>query len=249
MDEDIAIISLDVFKPKKQKPPQYKFYNTYKVDEYTIDGEFLRRWDSPQQAADHYGISRSAIRSCARGNQLSVSKIGKIFLKEGEDISERLKAIDNQEAFSRAKPTNVPIRQYDIEGKFIQFYPNICVAADRNNLQTYTISNIAKGTHLISSDGKIFLRDGESIEHRLELIKQYNYDNSLDKSVDMYSRKGTLLKHWRSIKEAAAHFNISTIPIIDTCFGRQNFCKGLIFLFSGEDINERLKRIKRKKHV
>lgn len=249
MDEDIVIMSFDDFKPKKQKPPQYKFYNSYKVDEYTIDGEFLRRWDSPQQAADHYGISRSAIGSCARGKQLSVPKIGKIFLKEGEDISERLKTIDNQGAFPGAKPKSVPIRQYDIKGKLIQVYPNICVAADSNNLQAHTIRGIAKGTHLISSDGKIFLRDGESIEHRLELIKQYNYNASLDKSVDMYSQKGTLLKHWHSVKEAAAHFNISAIPIIDTCFDRQNFCKGQIFLFSGEDINERLKRIKRKKHV
>ena len=63
----------------------------------------------------------------------------------------------------------------------------------------------------------------------------------MDKSVDMYTRKGRLIRHWKSVKEAAEHFGISALPIIDVCFGKQRLCKGKIFLFSGDDINKRLK--------
>ena len=64
------------------------------VREYTLDGEFIKMWNSVNQIATAFGTSYSAIRSCIRGKRLSVK--GRIFLQGLDKVEDRMLLIQKE---------------------------------------------------------------------------------------------------------------------------------------------------------
>jgi len=248
MSDDIVMLSLDDFaKLKNKKPVKHRksYYN--QIDEYTIDGVYVRTWQNSNVIGEFYGISSCHIRECVNGKILSIEKIGKIFLKENSDIKQRLKEIEASKLHPTGKAARIVVKEYNLKGNLVMVYPSISIAADYHKKHCYTLYSIINGKRLCTDDGKIFLREGQSIEERLEMIKQRNYNECMGKSIDMYSLKGTPNGHFRNASDVAERFNISALSVIDSCLGVTKQCKGNIFLFSGDSIKERLKQIKQKK--
>lgn len=248
MDEDITIISADDFTSIGNKPPvKHRKSYFHGVDEYTLDGQYVRTWETYAAIGDAYGVSRGIISDCVKGSSLIVNKIGRIFLKEGADINERLEKIGSSHISPDRRALVVPVKEYDLKGKLITIYPSISFASSHCGHCNTVIKKVMKGKKLCTSDGRIFLRDGMDIKARLELIRQRDYNKNMDRSIDMYSYKGTPNGHFRNAAEAAEKFHVSMLSILDCCLGVTDRCKANIFLFSGDSIKERLETIKQKK--
>lgn len=247
MSEDTVVMSFDDFQKADKPAIKHRRSYYYRVDEYTLEGEYLKTWESCSQASNVLNINKATIGKCVRGITLEISKVGRIFLKEGADINERLKAIDNFKVSPDNKASKITVKEYDLKGNLTAVYPSICFAANFNHIAYRTIHNINEGKKLHTDDGKIFLFDGNGIKERLEAIRQRDYNSNLDRSIDRYSLKGTPNGHFRNAKEVAERFHISVLSVLDCCLGVTNSCKANIFLFSGDSINKRLKLIKQEK--
>jgi hypothetical protein len=100
---------------------------------------------------------------------------------------------------------------------------------------------------LFSKNKRIFLFKGASIQQRLEQIKQHKYNEAMPNSIDEYTIKGKLSKHWKNAADISENYGFPVHKILDSCFGNINSYKGKIFLFSKDSIRKRLKVIKSKK--
>lgn len=69
--------------------------------EYALDGTFITAWSNSNAAAKAYGIAGSNIRKCSRGEITTIG--GRIFLRHGEGINERLAKINNRKHKSKTE--------------------------------------------------------------------------------------------------------------------------------------------------
>lgn len=252
MSEDTVIMDLSEFQ--NREPPKINHRKSYygRIEEYTIDGTYIRTWENSAEAAEYHNVIGGTISRCCAGGALIVNKLQRIFIKEGDSIESRLDEIEKRVYHtSTRKPVKVAVEEYDINGNFIKAYESITEIQNcKNPVQAPTVRNVCSGKLLYSKIGKrIFLYSGASIKVRLEMIKQARYDAAMNKSVDEYSKDGELIKHWKSVSDITAEYDIPPVKILDCCSGESNSVKRKIFLFSGESIKKRLKRIKSKKKI
>lgn len=248
MNEDPVIIDFSDFLNRNSPKTSHRKSYYGRIEEYTIDGIFIRNWESAAEAAECYNVSNVRISECVRGRTPAVYKIQRIFIREGESIIERLNELDEIETNSKNKPSKVAVDEYDIKGNYIKSYDSISAI---NDACPDVVRKVCTGKILFSKIGKrIFLYKGSSINERLELIKQEKYNSYLSKSINEYNKNGskiiTVLKHWKSVSDITAEYGISPNKILDCCFGNINYIKNKIFLFSGDSIKKRLKVISSK---
>lgn len=245
MSEETVVTNLSDFGPIE--PSGHRKSHFFTVDEYTIDGMFIRTWDSMSLAADKLGISIQAISHCVRGLTLYISKIERIFLKSGDSIEERLKLIDKDETMKQisGKRYNIEVDEYSLNGKILNRYDSITKAATINHTSNTAIMDCCRGDILFYRD-RIYLHRDASIKERLELIRQKKYIQNLYRSIDEYACNGRLLASYRNASEVSNKYGISVNKILDCCFGNISNIYTKIYLFSGDNIKERLKTLKKK---
>lgn len=247
MNEDTVFHTLEDFEEFQNKNIIHHRESPYgRIEEYDLKGEYIRTWDSSGEIANHYGIHKGPVAECARGDHLFIHKIGRIFLREGADIKERLALIEKRICIG--KSTGIKIDQYDIRGNLVKVWASLAEAGETGTYPK-TIKSVCVGKKLYDCKKRIWLLHGQSIEARLELIKQQEYQKAMRKSIDEYSKEGFITKHWKNASSVANEYGIPITKILDSCLNKSNSVKGKIFLFSGENIEERLKRIKSKKKI
>ena len=240
-------IELNFFKPLNKTPPKIKHKRGYygKIDEYTLDGIYIRTWLSSKEIGEHFNISHTTILRCCHEKILIVEKIGRIFLFENDDIKLRLHKIEKQNKntfLGQNKAYKLAIDEYDIQGNLVRLWDSISEIGYRKK-----VINCCLGKTLHTKNNEIYLFHGDDINLRLKLIEEKKYQDAMSKSIDEYSTDGKLIKHWKQIENIRLEYNIPSHKIIDSCFGNINSINKRIFLFSGDSINKRLKIIKSKK--
>ena len=245
MSEETVVTNMSDFEAPE--PVKHRKSHYFTTDEYTLDGVFIRNWDSMAMAAEHHDTSTSVISACVLGKILCISKIGRIFLRSGDDIQARLELIDWAESKKDifGKKHAIEVDEYDLKGKILNRHDSITKAATANHASSASISDCCKGVTLFFRD-KIYLFNGASIKERLELIRQKKYLQNFHRSIDEYSRTGKLLASYRNVSEITDKYGISAYKILDCCFGNIVHIYTKIYLFSGENIKERLKQLKEK---
>lgn len=76
----------------------------------------------------------------------------------------------------------------------------------------------------------------------------YNLAYSVGKTVEQYSKEGTLIKVFNTIADASKELKIPTTNISKCCKGTTLTSNGYIFLYSGESILSRLSMMQLRKH-
>ena len=146
------------------------------VREYTLDGEFIRMWNSVNQVATAFGVPHSTIHSCIRGKRLSVK--GRIFLQDLNKVEDRILAIqkekERQELIKSAEEEYKKICQinvYTSSGQFLRTCYSITEASKIYDIPKGTIeSNLRRQAYV--TNGLCFLRSDEDIDDRLKKIKK-----------------------------------------------------------------------------
>lgn len=178
--KDIVVFDLSDFpKPnmsEKDKPNYYK-----PVNEYTLEGVYIKTWKSPAVARRAYKMPHGYINQCCRGNILYIKKYGKIFLYKGDDINKRLK--DIQQSNNNSKAPHFNIKVYNKRGRLLSTYPSLGKASDKYHISPRMIRNCCSGNRLIIKD-YIFLFETGDIKERLHLIKQKEeFDAAIEKEI------------------------------------------------------------------
>ena len=239
--EETVELSFDASEFKEQKSVQHRDSYYGRILEYDMDGTFIRAWRSAAEAALHHGMSSHGLYLCLAGNTLFVNKLKKIFLHEGESIEDRLARIDSESCNPNKKASRIAVDEYDLEGKLICKHASITEAATLIHRSTSAIVRCCRGKSL-SMVNRIFLFHGDSIKARLELIQQKEVEEAVKMSVNVYNLKGKFLQAFKTPVEAAEKYGLSPIKVVWCCMGKTESYNGKIFLFSGNSINNRLKK-------
>ena len=179
--EDVVILSLSDFpKPDMSQKDKPNYYNP--VNEYTLEGVYVKTWKSPAIAARAYGITPRLVNTCCKGIPLFIEKYGKIFLYKGDSIDKRLEAIEQQEK-NRIRATHLRIEVYSKVGKLLSCYPSLSRASFKYGISAKYIRDCCSGKRLFVKD-YIFLFEGGNIKERLNLIKQKEeLDEAIEKEI------------------------------------------------------------------
>lgn len=123
--------------PEKRKPEKVIQKIAIKVDQFTLDGKFVKRWPSIKEAERQLKIVN--ISSLLRGVGKSIGgfkwKYVDIYVKKGTNIS---KSID----------------QFTMQGKFIKTWPSIESASKKLNIVRSGISGCLNGSNKSSGNFK-----------------------------------------------------------------------------------------------
>ena len=116
------------------------------VLQYSIEGEFIKRYDKIQNAADALNISKKGIQECCIGRQKSA--YGYIWKYEDPTYVRKC----NRDL---KKCGALNVRQYTLEGELVSEYESINEAARRTGVNPVTISHCCKNKQ-VSSGGYIW---------------------------------------------------------------------------------------------
>lgn len=67
-------------KENHKNPNRKNNYHKVKVIQETLDGEFVKEWNSIKEAADYYNVSPAAVGHCVRG--IHSSSLGFVWRKK-----------------------------------------------------------------------------------------------------------------------------------------------------------------------
>lgn len=253
MEDSTVELSFDDFKDIKPG----EVHKKAPIAEYTLNGKLIKVHKNLHQACVSTQASPSMITNCCRGLTLTSRKIQRIFLYGGDSIKQRLDKIKDEGCFR--DPTRIvtnPIREYTVDGVFLKTWCNVKAAAD-----AFSISHHALTKHLKNPDkplkGRFFLFKDDKIEKRVEAwvkkeqkrLEKGSLVNCAEEvcSIDVYTSDGEFLKTCKSAKEASSIYEISSTSICNQLYGHALVTRGLMFLHHGEDIQERLNKVKNRK--
>ena len=187
-----------------------------KVFQYSLDGKFLREFESVADAASEYNTRREKIRACFTQRAYSVS---------GFIWKDKLTTITDEE--KELAKTKIPILQYALDGTFIREHESTldaCYALDKKK---------GNGDSAICA----VLRGRErSIYGFIWKYKTDNYPLKIDglkplcRKVAQYSKDGKFIKEFKSITEAAKQLG-SVGTIHNCCSGKIKSAYGYIWKF------------------
>ena len=257
-DNTIEFSMEDLPVMKDRTPTKRRDQLVKPIVEYTSDGIFVAAYNSAKEAFEATGINSSYISSVCRGKPLWTGKNTghRIFLFRGDDIADRIAAIDKvREDYLFKHPTvhGKEVYEYTLGGRFLCKHPTHTIAAALHKTTSRIITNCCKGIRLFH-EKRIFLYADGNIKERVKQVKAELYRLSHKRpkyrEVDEYSLDGKFIKAYPSASAAARECGIHVSNICRCCsgiggYGRQNLTTGgRIFLWVGDSISDRLELIK-----
>ena len=146
------------------------------VNQYTLEGKFLRTFESIENASSETGILSSNICATCRGNHDHKSA-GMYLWKYNYGSIENIKPIFNE--------SKKCVAQYTLDGKLIKVFSSVSIASKEINAfkGRHEISKACNG-QLASSQGFMwrFVKDNIVLQN----IEKYEYHGSSVKKIHMY---------------------------------------------------------------
>lgn len=199
------------------KKQRYKW--SKKVFQYDLNGNFIRTWYCIMDAIRALNLplrARDDITCCCKcadyGKNLNVrlTAYGYIWLYDN-DIEERLRLIKKH-----SRNNIQPVIQYTLDGKFVNQFPSYVDAAkymlkkhkcDFINM-CRSIASCCNGAR-ITSYGYIWLKQGDDIQKRLELVKG-NLVGVVTRTVYQFTLDGKFIAKYDSLTKACEAIGVGS---------------------------------------
>ena len=136
--------------------------------------------------------------------------------------------------------------EYDEHGVYLRTYKSIAETAFMTGVERKCIYRCCKGGSRIVSKPirRIFLYRGDDIEERMALIEEIERSNyKYPKTIREYTLKGAFLRDFINKAQAARLTGLSDVEIGKCLRGTILYVGERIFLYSKDDIKERVKKI------
>ena len=168
------------------------------VVQLSLEGIFIRYWDSIADAGRSLGISKGCISECCIGETLLKSAGGFIWMFRKDYDSGKLPRLK----LERCKR----IVQLGLDGSFIKFWDSISEAESNLNI---SLSRFVKNNEGGKSSGGFMWMYEEDYEKYKDNIKPYKKICNRSIRIIQLDEKFNLIKRWNSIKEASMALGIT----------------------------------------
>ena len=227
-------------KTKKEKGFSDKYIkyinnNSRKINQYDLDGNFIKTWNSCYEIKKEFNTNCSAnIYACCIRKEVNKSR--KVlsylgyqwrFIDDCDDITQYN---CRKQDYSIIKK---PIYEIDNDGKIINKYNSIKQCADILNLNPSSISAVCKGRYATTKNHMfIYVDEYNKKNINKHLSKKNNRVFASRKKVCEIDKNGNILKIYNSVTECAKDIGIkSESQISGVCNGRLKSAKGKLFKY------------------
>jgi hypothetical protein len=235
---------------------KHRYKHVKKVFQYDLNGNFIRTWYCIMDAIRALKLpikARDAIICCCKGANwgknlnIRLTAYGYIWLYDN-NIEERLRLIKKH-----SRNNIQPVIQYTLDGKIVNQFPSYADAAkymvkkyNCNFINIHTsISRSCNGSD-ITAHGYIWLKQGDDIQKRLELVKG-NSVGVVTRIVYQYTFDGKIIAKYNSITEACKAIGVGSKgigSISQCCHNTKKSAYGYIWAFD-TNIEEKVKKLKK----
>lgn len=181
--------------------------NNVAVNQYSLDGKYIRTWASMKEADAVFGVSHNG------GSQIGIACRGRCKSAHGYmwryyhgETSNIVPYITNQVR---------KVAQYSTSGKLIKTWNSIKEASETLKIDGGTITNVCKGKYYRTAGGYIWQYYSGEPDATVKSVKPYK------KRVAQYAQNGDVICVYESISEAARCVGATANTHIIAC------CKGL----------------------
>lgn len=183
------------------------------VYQYSLDGNFIKEWDSLAEIENTLGFAATNISVCCKGGQST--SYGYIWSFDKYD-----KVTPIQEIY---------YHQYDLDGNYIQSFKTEKEACEKLGYKRLQIAEVCKGRR--STTGGYMWS-----YKKKDKIKPYQKHKTNNRKIFQYELDGTFVTEWDSITSAIKSIGVSTVGGISGCLsGRYKTSHG--YLWSDKRIN------------
>lgn len=176
-----------------------------KIAQYTLDGKFLRTYNSITEAQDDTGLTSIASAVCG------ISKYcGEYQWKYYKGSTENIDPIETKER---------TVYQYDLQGNLIKVWKSASIASlefSNSNAARAAIHNVCHG------------KSSQAYGYYWSFKRKFEYkERSKLKAVARYDDSGNFLESYSSLKEATAAVGLKDSAAISNCIkGKSKHAKG-----------------------
>lgn len=203
--------SLGIKRSMRTKKRLSLSHNPKKISQYSLEGLFIKNWQSVGIASLELNINKTSIRCAINGLQKTAGDF--IWGWEGDNI------LQNIVASSKHNPGNIkrPILQIDENGNIIKEWASALDAAQNLNLDPSRVTQVCKKEN---SNTKGF---------------KFKYKNPTDeklcRAVLQFKINGDLIREFSSAEEAAEKLKIRANSIRSVCAGFRKTYKKYIWKY------------------
>lgn len=187
----------------------------FQVEQYNLDGQLLKIYNSAQEASNITGIEHSSICACCR--------------------EEQLYAGNYQWKYSSSNKIIVPIKisqisiqrkvnQYDLKGNFLAEYNSLADAQEKTGIRKSTICNVCKLKGRTAGGYRWSYADEP-------LVIKGKQQSGSRKQVCQYDKNLNLIQIFDSITEASEKTGITLSSISKVCKGQRKTAGGYNWTF------------------
>lgn len=194
------------------------------IDQYDIDGVFVKSWSRISNAAEELDIDGSQL-SAAVKNDLHFA-CGFLWVLKGYPAPEPY--ISQQRKVSC----------YKLTGEFLFNCDSLSIASEKTGVTVQNIHNCCAG-HRKSANGYMFCYFEDEQPHK--------YENNVFRKVKQYDLNGQLIKTWDKISDICKEYRTNSANICDCCNKKKKTHLGYIWRYA--DDNEPIEIIENKKLV
>ena len=198
------------------------------VDVYTIDGEFIRSFDSIANAQRYFSIKSNAhIISCCNGERVSCANL--VWRYKGEPF-------DKYRTERRIK-TGKLYNHYDLNNNFIESISGVKNLSNCPN----KVHDCCNGLITHVDDSKWFYADDINNPDKSRIIgkpKDYGTKNNIPiifnkfiEPICVYDRYGRFIKEYDNARELSKEQNIFTQAIYDVCDGKFAYNDNFVYRY------------------
>lgn len=197
-----------------------------KINQYTLEGDFVKTWDSITEIARFYGCSNSNIHRAL--NNPTNSAVGFIWIKNNNKdfIQDKLYLYNN-----RPETNKKAVYQYSLNGDFIARYDSLTEASKTTGISRDAISKAIIKNY--TSGNYIWLKEYNETIIKQIIEKKNNKHNSKKKEVLQFDLNDNYIKTFPSAQDACESLGkTNKNPIARTCQGYQKTAYGFKWKYS-----------------
>ena len=220
---------------------EYINNNTRKINQYDLDGNFIRTWNSYHEIKSEFGeIERSVIYNCCVRKQYDASRrilsylgFQWRFIDDCDDISKYERRKQDYSKIMRS------VYEIDINGNIIAKYKSLKECSEITNTNVSSVKSVCKGDYATTKE-HIFIYADEYNEENIQkhISKVKNRVFAPRKKVCEIDSQGNVINIYNSVRECAKSIGIKCeSDISGVCNGRLKTAKGRLFRYYDDVYN------------
>lgn len=199
------------------------------VYQFSLDGQFIKKWDCISDIKRELGFNDSSIVNCCKGRKKTMYGFLWSYTKECKNYIK-----------PQSKIGAKPIIQYDLLGNLIKKYKSINIASSETNIDYRQIYRCCEDKNAISACGFIwgYEDNTEIIQNKIQLFEGRPYYQNIKRSptknakqIEQYTLDGIYIKTFLSARDASFETGANLRHIYSVCECTRKSCGGFVWKY------------------